>query len=210
MLSCFKNINSIGILGGTFNPIHNGHINILKKAMEQYKNIDSFVLLPNNLPAYKDSFSIVDSKHRINMLKLVAEHMDNVLVSDIEIKRGGVTYTYDTLCEIKKANPEIEIYFIIGSDSLMSITKWYRYKEVLKLCHLLVARREQDYDIIKNQIALLKSENEDISIDCIDTEFYVASSSAIRNDISNSLMPKELMPDYIVSYIEKNNLYGWK
>ena len=124
MKDIFKQSGCIGILGGTFNPVHIGHIMLADKTIEQYPDIEKIVIMPNNLPAYKNSHELVDSKHRIRMLELATEDRDYVSISDLEIKRGGATYTIDTLREIKNINPSLKIYFIIGADSLFQFEKW--------------------------------------------------------------------------------------
>ncbi|MCM1272518.1 MAG: nicotinate (nicotinamide) nucleotide adenylyltransferase [Clostridium sp.] len=199
----------IGIYGGTFNPIHNGHVMLIKSALAQYRDMERLILMPNNIPAYKENEDIISPKHRLAMLGLVASEHDLVSVSDMEIKRGGLTYTYDTLCEIMNGGQVSKIYFMAGSDSLMSIRKWHKYKEILKLCTLLIARRKEDYDQMEAFLCGLKKDVDFFDIQFIDMGYIDASSSAIRKKISDGNMPYGLLPDSVVKYIEKNRLYGW-
>lgn len=199
----------IGIYGGTFNPIHNGHVILIKNALAQYRDMERLVLMPNNIPAYKESDDIISSKHRLAMLRLIADENEAVSVSDMEIKRGGLTYTYDTLCEIISGGKGQKIYFIAGSDSLMSIRKWHKYKEVLGMCTLLVARRDEDYDQMEAFLYDLRKDADFFDIQFIDMNYVDVSSSAIRKKISEGNMPYGLLPDSVVKYIEKNKLYGW-
>ena len=207
MNDIFKNTNCIGIMGGTFNPVHIGHLTLIDKTLEQYNDIDKIVVMPNNLPAYKNTHEIVDINHRINMLKLAIEGKDNVVISDLEIVRGGTTYTIDTLKQIKGINPNIKIYFIIGADSLFQFTKWRYYDEILKYCSLLVAKRDSEYDkmsdvandIIESvgygEIKFIKTPNVDVA------------SSDIRNEIAHGNIPKDKIPFNVSQYIIDNNLY---
>ncbi len=199
----------IGIYGGTFNPIHNGHVMLIENALAQYRDMERLVLMPNNIPAYKENDDIISSRHRLAMLKLIADENAAVSVSDMEIKRGGLTYTYDTLCEIINGNKEQKIYFIAGSDSLMSIRKWYKYKEILGMCTMLIARRDEDYKEMEKFLCDLRNDVNFFDIKFINMNYVDVSSSAIRKKISEGNMPYGLLPDSVVKYIEKNKLYGW-
>ena len=107
--SVFLKYNCIGILGGTFNPIHNGHIMLAEKAICQFPEIEKILIMPNNKPAYKGNNEIISPKERIKMLELATLSLDYAEISDIEIKRGGITYSYDTFKEIYAINPDIKI-----------------------------------------------------------------------------------------------------
>lgn len=200
--------DSVGILGGTFNPIHNGHLMMARCAKEQINDLDQVVLLPNNLPAYKDSTSIVANEHRLHMLKLAIEDLDYASVSDLELMRGGITYTIDTLNEIHTLNPNLKIYFIIGADSLFSFTKWYRYEEILKQCTLVAAARACDANRMQ-QFADELIENLGYgSIIVLSNDTVDASSSQIRLDLSNGTVPYNVLPTKVASYIVEHKLYG--
>lgn len=180
----FEKYNCIGILGGTFNPIHRGHLMLAQKTIEQFPEIEKIVILPNNKPAYKGNNEIISPKERINMIKLAIKEFPFAEVSDIEIKRGGITYSYDTLTEIKKINPDLKIYFIIGADSLFTIDKWYKYDEFMKMCTLLAARRKSNYDEMKMYANNLMKKNKKAKIEFINSPNMDISSSAIRKFLS--------------------------
>ena len=126
----------------------------------------------------------------------------------MEIRRGGYTYTYDTLKEITRQNPKLAIYFIIGSDSLMTINKWYKYEEVLKMCTLLVAQREDSLAEINAFKDKLISDLSYAKVCFLKVEPYEAASSDIRKSISKGKIPDDIMPEVIVKYIKQNKLYG--
>lgn len=204
----WKKYNCIGIMGGTFNPIHNGHILIAKNAYEQFPDINKIVFMPNAMPKYKDSDDIGNSIHRLIMTYKGIKDYEWAVLSDMEIKRGGITYTYDTLMEIKSINPNLKIYFIIGADSLASIKKWYRYQDVMSMCTLLVAAREnQDLDI-ETMGNNLMSEYEFCHIEYIKMDEYDASSTDIRESIKNGVMPYDILPRDVCIYIQENHLYS--
>ncbi|MBQ9278943.1 MAG: nicotinate (nicotinamide) nucleotide adenylyltransferase [Lachnospiraceae bacterium] len=212
--------NCIGILGGTFNPIHNGHIMLAQKAIKQFPDIEKILIMPNNKPAYKGNNEIISPNERITMLKLATSSLDFTEISDIEIKRGGITYSYDTFKEIYGINPNIKIYFIVGADSLYTINKWYKYEDVLKMCTLLVAKRKSGFDEMRLYADKLKKYVSEANIEFINSPNMNISSSAIRKylggfydknqDISidkiNSYLDKRV-PAKVKEYIINNKLY---
>lgn len=207
MNNIFEKYSCIGILGGTFNPVHKGHIMLADKAVEQYPDIEKVVMLPNNLPVYKNPNEIADAKYRIRMLEIAVCNRDYVCISDMEIKRGGETYTIDTLRDIKRINPHIKIYFIIGADSLYQFEKWREYNEILKLSTLLVAQRESDYDDMEKYAEKIVSDSGYGEINFLRTESVDAASSYIRNAISDGAIPYDLLPEGVAEYIALNKLY---
>lgn len=203
----WKEYNCVGIMGGTFNPIHNGHIILAKTAHEQFADIEKIVFMPNAMPKYKDSEEVIDPAHRLAMVKIGIKDYDWASHSDMEIKRGGLTYTYDTLKEIKRLNPGIRVYFIIGADSLANIKTWFRYQDVLSMCTLLVAKREgESIDIIAMGDKLM-SEYKFCHIEYVDMEEYDASSTEIRLSVKRGIMPHNLLPKGVSDYITENKLY---
>lgn len=202
----FKNLTCIGILGGTFNPVHNGHLMMAKHTHEQIAEVEKVVFMPNNLPAYKDSSSIVSNQHRINMLKLAVLDMPYADVSDLEIKRGGVTYSIDTLNEIKMINPNIKIYFIIGADSLFTFDKWYRFEEIFALCTLLVAIRDTNMAEMEKRANAYRRDYgaEVFFLRCDEVR---ASSTKIRELCKNGISVNDMLPANVADYILENGLY---
>lgn len=202
----FSKLSCVGILGGTFNPIHNGHLNMAKSAYEQCDDMEKMIIMPNNLPAYKDTKKIVDNSHRLNMLKLATKDYDYLEISDLELLRGGVTYTYDTLSQIKGINPNIKIYFVIGADSLYSIRKWYRFEEIFSMCTLLVVIRDTKMKDMEDYANELKSEYK-ASIKLLSCEEVKASSTEIRDMVFKGIRPVSMLPNQVIDYIFDNSLY---
>ena len=194
----------IAIMGGTFNPVHIGHVRMAREVLSLKHDIDRLVFMPNNLPAYKDKRELIDTEHRINMLKLALSKYPDMSVSTLEIDRGGVTYTADTLDELLGVNPHLKIYFIMGMDSLKSLHLWYRYRDVVNNCSLLVFDRDVDIDA-KRDIDSYIYEN--ARIEYIHNDKMDVSSSEIRELISNGNMPYKLLPDGVSDYIIEHGLY---
>lgn len=191
----------IGILGGTFDPVHNAHIEIANQALKQF-DLDKVFLMPTPNPPHKSKNFITDILHRMNMLNLAIDGMSGLEVSDFESASGKVTYTADTLKALARLYPDDELFFIIGSDSLATFTSWYKPAEILKYAKLLVARRghETVEEMNRDVEAIEKKFN--VKIGIIDIEPRDDSSSKIRHDLDLSTLPMTVQ-----RYIAKNNLY---
>ena len=135
----------IGILGGTFDPIHNAHIEIAKNALKQFK-LDKVWIMPTPNPPHKDNLIIAPQEDRINMIKIAIEKIDGLEFCDYELKLGSddKTYTADTLNKLCEDYPDDKFYFILGSDSLSSFVSWYKPEVIVKKAQLLAVRRDDE------------------------------------------------------------------
>ena len=131
---------NIGLLGGTFNPVHIGHLILAEEAREKLK-LDKIIFIPTALPPHKDNLDIAPADKRLKMLKLAISGNKYFAVSDIEIKRQGRYYTIDTLNELKRKYSRDELYFIIGSDLLKYLNEWKDLHEIIKMVKFVCARR---------------------------------------------------------------------
>lgn len=186
----------IGIFGGSFNPPHKMHKNI---ALNLIKNnyLDKVIYVPTGNKYNKNN--LIDSTHRYNMIKLMISDVNNLDVSDYELK-NTLTYTYQTLNNFKEKYPNDEIYFICGSDNLKEITTWKNYEYILNNFKILVIKRNDDnLDEILKKINTKKIEVANIELDSI-------SSTIIREKIRR----KEIInyiDEKVLKYIEEYNLY---
>ena len=194
----------VGIMGGTFNPVHNGHIAIAKAAHEQF-NIPQILVMPSYSPAYKDNSNIVSARHRCNMVNLAIKDYDYMTLSTFEIERGGKTYTADTLKLMK--DDYDKIYFIIGADSLFTLDTWYKPDYICANCHILAANREQHPldELVRQRDYLIDKYNSNIDlIFCDDSPFsstFIRDEAAAGNDIS------QFVGNEVAHYIMDNKLY---
>lgn len=190
----------IGILGGTFNPIHNGHLMLAKEAYEQH-NLDKVWIMVSPNPPHKAGTTIVDVTHRNNMVKAAIEPYDFMELSDYEQRREGYIYTAETLTLLKKDYPENEYYFIIGGDSLENIEKWYHPEIVLANCILLAAGRDDLFNeaLISRINELNEKYNADIRM--VKMQPMDVSSTEIRAGDFDDI------PDSVRKYIKENQLY---
>lgn len=141
-----------GIMGGSFNPIHVGHLEIAECAWKEY-GLDEILFIPNYCPPHKDSSEMLDAKSRLDMVKLAIQGHPNYTVTDREIQKGGLSYTYLTINELKAEEPDTEFYFLMGADSLADFRKWSHAEVIASKCHILAAMRDELGDEDVKQIA---------------------------------------------------------
>lgn len=198
-------MKSIGIMGGTFNPIHIGHL-ILAQEVREKMNLDNIIFIPAGNPPHKQINDIVGAAHRLEMVRLAVENNEKFYVSDIEIERVGKTYTYDTLIELHKMYFGNKIYFIIGYDTLKELNTWRKISEVCKLCSFIVVNRNNDYSEMNEEIEKKKSEY-DAQIHVVNIPNIEISSTNIREKLLLNKSIKYIVPDNVLNYIYKNGLY---
>ncbi|MBQ8983728.1 MAG: nicotinate-nucleotide adenylyltransferase [Lachnospiraceae bacterium] len=197
----------VGIMGGTFNPIHNGHLILAKEAYYQY-DLDYVYVMPNKLPAYKNPSDIVDVIHRETMVRLAIREYPYMIYSELELNRGGKTYTIDTLRELHLSYPDETYYFIMGGDSLATLHLWYQYEEILQETAILCARRdEQDTDALYEVRKELLKVYPNAVIDFLDTPDIPISSSLLRKRIASGLDVSSWIPESVYHYIHEHHLY---
>ncbi len=197
----------IGILGGTFDPPHIGHLIMAEQAYEQFE-LDKVWIMPTGNPGkYKGRSDITDKLVRSEMVKLSIEGNEHLEFSDIELRRIGIIYTYDTLKELEETYPDDKFFFIIGGDSLNNIMSWYKPEEIFKLCTIVVSCREDvDKDKIQNIINTLKAEhNADVRI--LDTPNLDISSSDIRKKVAEGRSFRYYITDSTYDYIISKGIY---
>ena len=182
-------MKKIGILGGTFNPIHHGHL-ILGQAAKEEFGLDEILVMPTKNPAYKKISGGVSEKNRVDMIKLAIRDFPYFKFSDIELKREGTTYTVDTLRELTKQDTDCRYYFIMGADSLYQIETWKDPGQIFTMADILVATRNdsRSYHLSSPSIEI--------------------SSNDIRKRCSNGLSIHFFLPEDVIDYIERNDLYG--
>ena len=201
--------SKVGIMGGTFNPVHNGHL-ILAEQAREYCNLDEILFMPSGNSYMKGQGEIPDGDTRISMTALAIEENPHFALSTMEVERKGPTYTCETLAELKKLHPEIEYYFIVGADNLFSIETWWKPEEILAGCTLIVAARgDKEESAIINKAAELKEKYKARILILPERRFDV-SSTEIREKIKRGESVRYLLPDKVIAYIEKNRLYKEK
>lgn len=196
----------IGIMGGTFDPIHIGHLLLGEFAFEQFE-LDEIWFLPNGNPPHKDTDEMDTLlEHRVSMVKAAIKGAPHFKVSLHEAKEG-VHYTYKTLLEFHELYPGNEFYFILGADSLFSIEQWKFFKEIFPTCTILAAMRDdKDVGDMQKQIAYLK-EKYAADIELLRAPLLEISSTTIRERAANGLTVHYMVPDAVAAYIKEHHLY---
>lgn len=199
-------MKKIIIFGGTFNPVHKGHRQMLD-ALSRFENVEKIYIIPTKIPPHKESDFLADEQQRLHMCKLLASHYDRVEVCDIELQRAGKSYTVDTLRAFKERFPECSLYITIGGDSVVSFTKWRNYKEIIDNAGLICFSRgdisSQEYTSALNELKGIGA-NVTLLTDPIDN----ISSTMIRNALKSSDTVKQYLDSDIYNYIIENRIYG--
>lgn len=184
----------VGIMGGTFNPPHIGHLAIAEQVCE-ILGLDTIHFMPTAEPGHADRKTTIDTHYRVDMVDYAIEDNPYFALDLTEVNRGGKTYTVETMKELKEANPETEYFFIIGGDMVEDLPNWKDIDELVTLVNFVGVNRpgyepETNYSII-----------------WIDTLKIDLSSSVIRQRVKDGLSIKYLTPDPVINYIEQKGLY---
>lgn len=199
-------MKKVGIMGGTFNPIHNGHLFLAEHAYQQ-AGLNYILFMPTMNPPHKSDMSIVSAEHRINMVREAIKDNLHFIISDIELKRPGITYTSDTLKALKEDEPDTEYYFIVGGDSLMMMADWMDPQTVFNLSTIIAGGREQcSQEQLEEQVSYLENAYKG-KIILLDMPLIEISSEKIRDRVANGKSIRYYAPDEVVSYIKEHNLY---
>lgn len=196
----------IGILGGTFNPIHTGHL-ILAENAYTVLGLDKVIFMPSGVSYLKDQKEIAAKEHRINMVRLAIKDNDRFELSTMETDREGNTYTFETLNALKTQNTKDELYFIGGTDTLMNIENWKCPDIIFKNASLVIAPRNfTESNLINDKAEYLKKKF-DAKVFILDTPNIEISSSMIRQKIAKGKSVRYYIPDDVIGYINDNKLY---
>ncbi len=195
----------IGIMGGTFNPIHNGHLLLAEAAWETF-GLDGIIFMPSGNPYMKNASSILPGSERVHMIRLAIEGNPHFSLSDMEIRRKGPTYTCDTLKELKGQNPNDQYYFIMGADSLLSLDSWKNPGLILQSCTVIVSARSGTDGELRNAAQrLILRYGADIRI--LPERFIDISSSQIRRLAGEGSSIRYMVPEKVFAYITTKGLY---
>lgn len=207
-------------MGGTFNPIHLGHLRIAEEVRE-YLNIDQILFIPTFMPPHKNNGSLISPEDRLEMVKLAIKDNPNFQVSDMEIKRGGRSYSIETLRALQKETPNNEISFIAGTDSFNEITTWCEYEKLFELTNFIVVTRpgypvKKIAEVLPDKMARQWTyapkkdayvHNNGKTVKYLKTTLMDISASDIRQIIKDERSIRYLMPQDVERYIVKKGLY---
>lgn len=195
----------VGIMGGTFNPIHIGHLMLAEQAYEEF-SLDEVVFLPSARPPHKKGQTLSDN-HRKEMILLAIKDNPHFSFSSLEFERTGTTYTVDTMAELHKRYPLDTFYFIIGADSFLALESWYKPELLFQQTSFLVATRDghkrEELEQHKNELV----QKYQARIQFLDFPNIEISSSRIRNRVSKKASITYYVPETVKEYIYCHQLY---
>ena len=198
----------IGIMGGTFDPIHLGHLATAESVRESFL-LDEILFIPAARPPHKLGKLVTDENHRLAMTILATRSNKFFRVSDMELKRTGLSYTLDTMNELHKMfGSSTELFFIIGADSLVDLSKWHAARELVEKCHFIATTRhgvDIDFSAVRNYFGAAASEH----IHRVTTPGLEISSTDIREKIRLGRSIKYLVPEAVEEYILRERLYDY-
>lgn len=212
----------IGLFGGTFNPIHTGHIRAADSVKEKGR-LDRILFIPSYIPPHKSSADVAEPSHRLRMVELALKDYPDLFVSSIEIEAGGKSYSVITIEKIKMLYPRARLFFILGIDAFLEIDTWKEYEKLIEsCCFIVMSRPGNDLSEAKNVLRgkyrerMAEVKNHDVITEEMCARFSIflvfidaleLSSTAIRHKIKRRESISGLVPEDVESYIEKHELY---
>lgn len=195
-----------GIFGGTFNPVHKGHIMLAEYCMESV-GLDRIIMIPTAVPPHKISNDLASEDDRLNMCKLACRGKENFFVSDIEIKRQGKSYTYETLTQLKEIYPDDHLYTIMGADMFLTLNRWKNPEIIFEKSSIITIPRDEE-----NKLELENFYNDVLkamgaSSIILPNPVMSVSSTFIRENLDNFNLISDMLDKGVYDYIIKNNLY---
>jgi len=181
----------IGIYGGTFDPVHHGHLILARQALEELQ-LDRIVFVPAAESPFKIQNHSAPASHRLAMLRLAIKGETRFLADPLEVERGGVSYSIDTVKLLRARDPAAEFFFLVGEDNAHRLAEWHRFEELNKLVHFVVLSRSEgfrspEYPVVQRRVEI--------------------SSTEIRNRVANEESITYLVPEAVAGYIKQHQLY---
>jgi nicotinate-nucleotide adenylyltransferase len=200
-----KKTPRLGILGGTFNPVHTGHLILAQTALESF-DLDRILFIPCATPPHKDSLGLASAEHRLNMLRAATEDNLHFEVSDMELHRGGISYSVDTLIQLHATHPDTRFFFIVGSDSLVELHLWHQVYRLLDLCDVITLQRP-GHSVRESDIQLDPPWPKRLLQRMRPGRLIAISSSEIRYRLAEGMAVTYLVPACVEMYIAEHRLY---
>jgi len=221
-------LKRIGLFGGTFNPIHLGHIQVVREVKTGF-GLDKILIIPSALPPHKETDGVVDAENRLEMIRLAFSDDPNFMISDVELKRSGPSYTIDTVRHFKSTSPEnTELYLIVGLDAFLEIDTWKSYDDLFLLIPFIVMSRaineensdELEWRSLKNylqskiskgytfsptQSSFIHDKKQSVCV--FNVTPVDISSTTIRKRIKEGRSIKRLVPHIVEDFIKTKGLY---
>jgi nicotinate-nucleotide adenylyltransferase len=198
----------IGIYGGSFNPVHFGHL-IVARAIREKLNLAQVYFLPSRNPPHKDAKKLAGPEHRAEMVRLAIEREDGFQFDDFDLIRPGPCYTIDTVAHFRQLIPSAELCLLIGADSLMELPTWHRAAELVSNCSVVTAARSGELPVNRSELekAFGDEQTARLLAGVTKTPVIDISSTTIRDRMASGLSIRYLVPESVRNYIESHELY---
>jgi len=198
-------MQNIAIFGGSFNPIHNGHLELAKNFSHRLR-ADKTLIIPSDTPPHKDAGEMAPAAARLEMCRAAAEGLPGFEVSDIEINRPGKSYTIDTLRQLRESYPCARLFLIVGADMFLTLHQWRDYREILNRATVCAAPRDRSLaDRLSEYAKTCLPQTARVIIESFPP--VIMSSTEIRKRIKKGLDVSHMLPVKVQKYIETNGLY---
>lgn len=194
----------VAVFGGTFNPFHIGHYEMLK-ALNELDYIDEIFIMPDKIPPHKVCDFLADDNDRIEMCRIACEDFKKAKLCLLEFERQGKSYTYDTVCLLEEKYKDKEFVFVCGADMITSLHTWHRWEELIKKIGFLAFQRQGENKDIDKSVEFLRDKGANIRL--LSDVITEVASSDIRKDI-NSENSKNLIPEKVYKYIMEKGIYN--
>jgi len=198
----------IGVLGGTFNPVHMGHLVLAQDALEG-RRLDRMLFVPSASPPHKEHANVLGAAHRLAMLEAALHGDARFDISTVELDRGGVSYSVETMRELKAQRPDAEFFFVIGADSLYDLHEWRKPYALLEMCEFIVMGRPgyTETAITPETVRLNAPWPSRLRRNLVAGHLVDISSSDIRRRVAGGRRIRYLVPEAVESYISEHHLY---
>ena len=202
-----KKLKRIGIMGGTFNPIHNGHLALAKAAQKEFA-LDKIIFVPSGNPPHKELTEVIDKQERYQMVKMAIRGKRSYFVSRLELDRPGFSYAIDTFKALKKKyGAKAKLFYIMGLDSINEILSWKKPLELFKLCEFIVGTRPgTKIRTFRRLVKFPPLQKEVDKIHLMELRENI-SASKIRERLKEGKSVKKLLPKVVENYIKRKGLY---
>ncbi len=200
-------MKKIGIMGGTFNPIHYGHLFLAENAFDQI-GLERILFMPSKNPPHKTKPDMVTDEQRVDMIELAIGDNSHFELSTLELEREGLTYTADTLTILTAENPDTHYYFIVGADSLFMMHQWKKPQIIFDQCTVIAAGRDHVVQERLQKQAEFLTEQYHADIRLIQMPTIQISSADIRERLAEGKTLRYYLPDQVIAYMKEKQLYG--
>ena len=200
-------MKQLGLFGGSFNPVHNGHLHLVR-AVKRAMQLDGVLLMPTGEAPHKSSAEYAPASDRLEMCRLAAEKYRWLQISDYEIRKSGKSYTVETLRALKEMQPDAAWTLMIGSDMLLTFTQWREWQEILRMARLCAVSREKgDLPELNAAAEAMRKEAPFADITVLSVRALPVSSTQIRKNLQIGADCSCLLPENVVKYIQDHRLY---